>query len=78
MALVRKLEEKKPQTKNIHQEVEASFFTLRDEEGNTYLQIESYGSPARKIKGKTSQSIQFDQNSAFQLFETMKREFGFK
>ena len=75
MALIQHLEQKTPETKSVHRTVEASYFIVTDAEGNKYLQIETYGSADRKIKGKTSQAIQFDKESASQLFDILKQEF---
>ncbi len=44
---------------SIHEPVEASFNTFIGEDGQTYLQIDTYGSRGREMPGKKSQSIQF-------------------
>lgn len=58
MARVLGMVEKEPALTRIHEAVEASYFAFV-KDGQTYLQIDTYGSPNRKISGKVSQSIQF-------------------
>ncbi len=53
-----------------------TYSVFQDDEGNTYLQIDTYGSPARALKGEKSQSIQFDYDSAGELMEIIGRVFG--
>jgi hypothetical protein len=57
MARVEKLTEREPLRVSVHGEVEASFHIF-ESDGETFLQIDSYGAPDRKIPAKVSQSIQ--------------------
>lgn len=41
------------------------------------VQVDTCGSPDRKLRGKTSQTLQFDAHSARQLFDILKRAYGF-
>jgi hypothetical protein len=51
---------------------------LRDAEANGPLfQLDTRGSEQRAKPGKQSQTLQLDSKSARQLFEILKREFGF-
>ena len=56
--------------------IEARYLTL-ESDGNIVLQINSYGSDTRDVPGKLSQTLQFDEHSARQLFDVLKKEFGF-
>ncbi|WP_417257803.1 hypothetical protein [Celeribacter sp.] len=57
MALIRQIQEKEEHKRaNIHGEVEATF-VIFEKDGETYLQIDTYGSPNR-AEMKVSQSIQ--------------------
>ena len=59
----------------VHEPVDASYSILYEGE-NKYLQIDTYGSAERQIKGKTSQSIQIDDEMARELVSILKREFS--
>ena len=43
--------------------------------GKRHVQLDTYGSDARKLTGKVSQSIQFDQASAAELLEILRHAF---
>lgn len=44
-------------------------------DGQTILQLDTYGSPERKIQGKVSQSIQLDRDSAKELVALIRNAF---
>ncbi len=67
MALVRKLFEAKKERQSVHGEVDCAYSVFTDSQGRTYLQLETFGSPTRKLTGKTSQSMQFDERSLREL-----------
>jgi hypothetical protein len=67
MALVRKLVKATKERQSVHGEVECSYSVVSDSRGQKYLQLETFGSPSRKLTGKTSQSIQFDESSLREL-----------
>lgn len=73
MALVRRLREIEKEGSGIHGEVEAAYFIFTDSAGGQVLQIETYGSPNRRIPGKISQSIQFDQDGIEALAAVLNR-----
>jgi hypothetical protein len=66
MALVRGFVEKAKERQTVHDEVECSY-SIFSSGGKRYLQLETFGSPTRKLKGKTSQSVQFDETSLREL-----------
>ena len=45
--------------------------------GGRVLQLNSYGSEGRDYPDKLSQTLQFDENSAKQLYDVLKEQFGF-
>jgi hypothetical protein len=56
MALIRKFEEIHKDTNRVHDPVECGY-TAFEVNGMKYLQIDTYGSSFRQIKGKVSRSI---------------------
>lgn len=66
MAIVRKLEYQPLETVQDHSETVATY-SLVKHEGETYLQIDTYGSPERSIPGKKSQSIRLSKSALEQL-----------
>jgi hypothetical protein len=72
MALVKKLSKITMDRNIIHGPVDCSYTVFTDESGGKYLQIDTYGSKTRKIKGKKSQSIQFNENSLRELMEIIR------
>jgi hypothetical protein len=67
MALIRKLEPMTMDSNRVHEPVDCTYTTFTDETGSKYLQIDTYGSSSRKIKGKKSQSLQFNEKSLKEL-----------
>ena len=59
MAIVRKLEPMQLDRDSKRSEVNCTYAVVKDDKGNKYLQIDTYGSKTRKIPGKKSQSIRF-------------------
>ncbi len=66
MALVTRIGRVSKERQGVHGEVECdcSIFKL---DGETYIQLDTYGSDARKLHGKISQSLQFNRASALAL-----------
>jgi hypothetical protein len=58
----------------VHGGVECGY-AIFDADGERYLQLDTYGSAAREIPGKTSQSIQLDSDSAAELKRLIARAF---
>jgi len=76
MALVRKLEKVSLQVEKVHGEVNCTYTAFRAADGKAYFQIDTYGSPERKLKGKKSQTVQLDEGAAKQLIALLKSEFS--
>jgi hypothetical protein len=66
MALVRDFIEKSKERQSVHEDVECAY-SIVQRDGKRYLQLETFGSKTRKIPGKTSQSIQFDETALRKL-----------
>jgi hypothetical protein len=75
MALLRRFDELKKDRNTVHDEVDCTFSIFEDA-GNLYLQLDTYGSRDRQIPGKVSQSIQLDAASAAELRRLLERTFG--
>ena len=75
MAIVRKLELLALEKDTPHSEVEGTYSIVHDEKGATYLQIDTYGSKARQIPGKKSQSIRFAPEAIEQLKKLLLQQF---
>jgi len=67
MALIKKLQPIDMDLNRVHEPVDCTYTTFTDETGSKYLQVDTYGSSSRKIKGKKSQSLQFDEKSLIEL-----------
>lgn len=75
MALLEKLNHLRNVTRQSpHKPIQGDYFVF---EGNglKYLQINTYGSDGRQIPGKTSQTIQFSEESIKQLKEIIEMHF---
>ena len=44
-------------------------------DGERIFQIQTFGSPDRKVKGVASQTMQFDRQRAIELIDILKQEF---
>lgn len=54
----------------VHKEVEATY-TIFNIDEKRYLQIDTYGSEDRLIKGKVSQSIQMSEDTIIKIIEKL-------
>jgi hypothetical protein len=72
MALIEQFN-KVSRNSNIHGTVEADY-NIINKNGRKYLQINTYGSNERKVIGKVSQSIQFDEKAMRKLLNIIKIE----
>lgn len=59
----------------IHTKV-ATTYTVFEEGGEKFLQIDTYGRSGREVQGKISQSVQFDRKSAEYLLKLFAKEFN--
>ncbi len=67
MAIVRRLESLSLERDPTHTEVERTYSIVIYNDGRKYLQVDTYGSTARQIPGKKSQSIRFAPEAVMQL-----------
>lgn len=74
MAQVNSFERKSMERNVVHGMIEATY-TPFEADGEKYLQIDTYGSEARDIPGKKSQSVQLNKQSAVELVAILRREF---
>lgn len=75
MALVLKFNDLERTEGKLHLPVEAKYAVFKND-GNAFVQIDTYGRPTRDIPGKVSQSIQLNKKSATQLIEILKDAFN--
>lgn len=66
MALVNKFVQQNLEKDSKHTVVDCTY-TIIQSNGKKFLQIDTYGSNQRKIKGKKSQSIRFSEEAISQL-----------
>jgi hypothetical protein len=74
MAIVRKLEQQTLEKDSRHTETECTYSIVNGKEGR-FLQIDTYGSPARQFPDKKSQSIRFAPEAIKQLKALLKENF---
>jgi hypothetical protein len=72
VALVTKLEEKKGGLHGAHLLVECTYEVV-EIDGQRLLQLDTYGSTSRKLRGKKSQTIRFAPEALAQLKELLLR-----
>lgn len=72
MALIGKLEKLEMDRNSVHKQVEGTYSVFKDDAGNTFVQLDTYGSKERKLKGKKSQSLQLNEKSARALLEILR------
>jgi hypothetical protein len=70
MALIRRFLPYAHERTRVHGEVECGY-THFEAHGRRYLQLDTYGSQARRIPGKTSQTIQLDIDGARRLMNIL-------
>lgn len=75
MAIVRRLTHSALEKDTPHTEADCTYSIIRDEAGRKYLQIDTYGSKARQIPGKKSQSIRFAPEAIEQLKSLLGTKF---
>jgi hypothetical protein len=71
MAIIRKLEKIILDKDSTHTETDATYAIVQSE-GESYLQIDTYGSKDRKMEGKKSQSIRLSNEAIDQLQSIIK------
>lgn len=75
MALITRFMELQKERHQVHGVVECGY-TIFEDGGTRYLQLDTYGSQERQIPGKTSQSIQLNAESAAQLKTLIEKTFA--
>ena len=78
LILANKISKIEKDRNSVHKEVECTYTSFTNNEGQKYVQLDTYGSNTRKIKDKTSQSIQPNKESAKTLIDILNNEFDFK
>jgi hypothetical protein len=73
--MIREVTEKHMQRNSLHGEGAATY-TVFEHKNKTILQIDTYGSAARDIPGKASQTLQVDEIGARELLAILKTTFG--
>jgi hypothetical protein len=74
LALIAEFSKLQKERNQVHGVVECGY-TIFEEGGSRYLQLDTYGSPDRQIPGKTSQSIQLNADAAGQLKKLIEKTF---
>lgn len=74
MALVSAIERKDLERETVHKPVRCTYSIVRDSDGHPCLQLDTYGSDHRLIKGKKSQSLRFTPEALDQLVQIAKKE----
>lgn len=59
---------------SVHGKVDATYSEFISE-GEVFFQIDTYGSANRDLKGKVSQSIQIDRETAIELIQLLNNTF---
>ena len=78
MAIVTSIlpEENKVMRTKRHSQTNCTYL-MGERDGQRVIQLNTSGSIDREMVGVTSQTLQFDKKAAKELFEILKREFGF-
>lgn len=76
MALVHKLDPKSLDSHTSHTEVECTYSIVLTKDGGKELQLDTYGSSTRKLKGKKSQSIRLTAEAIRQLKSILAKQFA--
>jgi len=76
MARITKFMQNSMDRNSIHDAIDATY-TIFENDGRSFLQIDTYGRSTREIPGKKSQSIQLDKVAARELYAILKSAFRF-
>lgn len=61
--------------KNVLHEKVQTTYTVFEDYGGKYVQLDTYGKSSREVPGKISQSIQIDREAAIYLVKLLVNEF---
>jgi hypothetical protein len=75
MALVKDLQRRTLEKFSEHTEAKCTYSIITEPSGTKLLQLDTYGSQVRKLRGKTSQSIRFSQEALRQLKRILTENF---
>ena len=78
MAFVKALEKDDRQIRSAQPTELVCKYVVGERDGKKVLQLNSYGSSDRMSPGKQSQTLQFGEDAARQLYRLLKAEFGFE
>ena len=78
MAIIKKMEKINLERDSKHTEVNCTYAIVQGDDGEKYLQIDTYGSKTRKIPDKKSQSISFSSEAIDQLRNIIDTELWIK
>ena len=69
MALVTTITQQRLEKDVSHKLAQCTYTVVTSSDGKHYLQLDTYGSSERKIKGKKSQSIRFSPAAILRLYQ---------
>lgn len=75
MALIKKMTSVSKRQTKIHKPTRCEYTIFIGDDGNRYIQFDTFGSAERELPEKISQSIQFNEESAIKLLDLLKRHF---
>jgi hypothetical protein len=75
MSRITSIKKKDKVRNNKHGEVRCATYSIFEEEGTEFFQIDTYGSKDRKHPNQPSQEIQFDRVFAKKLISILEKEF---
>jgi len=78
MAYILDVERDDRTIKGLHRTAIPCRYSVAVIEGKKTLQLTTYGSDNRIVTGQPSQTLQFTENTALQLYRILRAEFGFK
>ena len=76
MALVVSLEKDTRDFRALHPTELVCRYIVAERDGRKVLQLNSYGSSGREVPDKLSQTLQFNEESARQLYSLLAKEFA--
>lgn len=78
MALIRSMTLKQGEGRIHPTQVDAHIRVFGGADGSEIIQIDTFGSDDRQIAVKISQTIQLNRTAAEQLFEVLRKTYGFR
>ena len=78
LALVTGIEKLDQKVRGTHPTRLVAKYLVGESDGKTVFQLNTYGSDDRQMPDKLSQTIQFNEKAARQLWDALKKEFNFR